>query len=153
MALIFGSIISGEGSLGAVGFILLLVTSPFSILLLVAAFRTRLSVDERGLNARGTVGMSSVGVAWDEIQALRLEPGSEGAILKAPLEGKGSKMMKLFAGAAFRGVSLYSPEVQQLITEGRFLPLEAFTWWFQKGDLRSAIEKYCPRVLTGSDTA
>lgn len=68
VAFIIGSAFSGDGALAAVGFVLFLVTSPFSVLLLVAAYKTRLSIDERGLEARGTVGMSSVSVPWDEIQ-------------------------------------------------------------------------------------
>jgi len=45
-----------------------------------------------------------------------------------------------------RGAALYDDSRLQLITDRRFLPIEAFAYWLRRGDLRAVLDQWAPHV-------
>jgi hypothetical protein len=83
---------------------------------------------------------------WGNIGGIRLEPGSEGFILRYPMEDRGAYRFAIAAKARFGngGIRPYNRDVLALIGERRFLPIEAFAYWLRHGSLRREIERRAP---------
>ena len=51
------------------------------------------------------------------------------------------------ANVLIRGVSIYDDDRRQLLTEQRFVPIEAFAYWLTHGDLRQVLAQHAPHLL------
>ena len=109
----------------------------------------RLVVDTGGI-ALCQLGWS-LSTTWENVAAARLIRGSEGLILRQPLNSKGANTLAAFRGVGVAGAAYYGPEQQQLIAERRFIPLEAFEYWFRHGDLREVIVGRAPWIADNPD--
>jgi hypothetical protein len=108
---------------------------PILVLVLRAA---HLHVNNDGIELR-QLGLR-VATPWDNIAGVRLVRGREGIVLHRPIEGKGAERLAASAAIRIRGASFYDAEQQQLIIEHRFIPIEAFAYWLEHGDLRQVLQ-------------
>lgn len=83
---------------------------------------------------------------WENIAELRLVPGSEGFVLRAPMASPAARRFSAATRTrlAPAAVRLYPPEVLGLIAQDRFIPIEAFAYWLRRGDLARDIAARAP---------
>jgi hypothetical protein len=121
---------------------------PIVVLVLRAA---RLHVSNDGIELR-QLGLR-VATPWDNVAGVRLVRGREGIVLHRPLEGKGAARLAAGAAIRIRGASFYDAEQQQLILEHRFIPIEAFAYWLEHGDLRQVLQMRLPTSVAFESAA
>lgn len=123
----------------------IMVTAIFAPLILVLAWWYPRLVITPDTIERHNVGYT-LRTPWGNVARIRLARGSEGLILRGPMEERGA--YRFAKAATFRfGIetaSLYDRDVLELIRQRRFIPLEAFYYWFKHGMLRYEIERYAP---------
>ncbi len=97
--------------------------------------------------SRYNVGYT-LSTSWDNIIELRLTRGFEGLILRQPMEDRGAHRFAVAAGARFGigAVPLYPTEIVKMIKAHRFIPIEAFAYWFKHGKLGDEIAGYAPGI-------
>lgn len=120
--------------------LMMVIALPFDLIVR----RTRLELSATGVRLRQTG--YELAARWDDIEDLRLTPGREGFVTRAPMAGKGAaRLARLrFAGAA--NVALYDAEQQSLLAERRFIPIEAFAWHLRRGGMREDIVRSAPHL-------
>lgn len=146
LPLLVGGMVTGEPGLLVGGVLVSAVMLP---LLLWVDFAAKLIVSADGIETR-QVG-ARLQSSWANVAGLRLVPGSEGFVLREPMSGSGPQR---FAGASqvrFQGAALYDDVRLQLISERRFIPIEAFAYWWTRGDLRAAIARAAPDLEARTD--
>lgn len=137
--LLIGGLVTGEPGLLVGGVLVSAIMLP---LLLWVDLAAKLIVTADGIETR-QVG-ARLQSSWANVAGLRLVPGSEGFILREPMSGTGPQR---FAGASqvrFQGAAFYDDVRLQLIRELRFIPIEAFAYWWKRGDLRATILRFAP---------
>jgi hypothetical protein len=72
-------------------------------------------------------------VSWSDIESIRLDKGREGFTARTPMAGKGVDRLARLRFTSMRGVPLYDAEQQELLGQGRLIPIEAFAWHLRKG--------------------
>ena len=95
------------------------------------------------LSAHG-VRLRQIGYAlettWDNVESLYDVAGAQGIVLRRPMSSGSAGLLRAFrytgTGA---GVRFYNPEQIQLLAEQRFIPIDAFAFWLERG-LRAEIE-------------
>jgi len=148
LPLLIGGIVTGEQGLLFAGFLVSAIMLP---LMMWVDLSAKLIVSAEGIETR-QVG-ARLQSSWANVAGLRLVPGSEGFVLRAPMSGRGAQR---FAGAAhvrIRGAALYDESRLQLIDELRFIPIEAFAYWLKRGDLREILARVAPDLATRTDPA
>jgi hypothetical protein len=138
-----GAAISSEPALIAVAVLVSAIVLP---ILLIAWRSARLVVSEEGIEVR-QLGMR-LSTSWNNIAALRMVKGSEGIVLHRPLEGKGAGRLAASAGVRVAGAPLYDADRQSLIAEHRFIPIEPFAYWLERGNLREVLQTHIPAGVT-----
>jgi hypothetical protein len=136
-------------------FVGLLAGLILAVIFIAAAWRfPRLALGEAGV-IQHNLGYR-LATSWDNIAELRRTRGSQGFVLRRPMDDAGARRyarsaaVLRIAPGVFR---LYPPEVLQLITERRYIPIEAFAYWLTHGDLEREIARRAPwlaRPLAGA---
>lgn len=121
-----------------------LITAIMVPIFTLAIRAARLHLTDAGIELH-QLGMR-VATTWDNVAGMRTVRGREGIVLHRPLEGKGAERMAATASVRFKGASFYDEEQQQLIAEHRFLPIEAFAYWLEHGDLRAVLAERVPAL-------
>jgi hypothetical protein len=146
--LVIGGLASQEPALTTAGVLVSAIMLPlFWIVLRVA----RLTLTSEGLEVR-QVG-ASMKTSWTNVAGVRLDRGSEGFVLREPLSSPGAARMADAANVVVRGAPLYDDERRRLLTEQRFIPIEAFAYWLHRGDLRDAVAGFAPHVFSPAASA
>ncbi len=142
LPLIIGGILSHNQGLLLTGAIVFLIMAP--IFLLTAWRYPRLVLTPFGVE-RHDIGYVLTST-WHNVAEMRSDKGSQGLILRQPMEDKGAYRFARFASSRFSmgGASLYPPEVRHLIRTRRFIPMEAFAHWLRQGDLFREIQSRLP---------
>jgi hypothetical protein len=84
---------------------------------------------------------------WRTIVDIRLQPGREGFITREPIDAPGFGVLRRFRGVAVPlGVPMYDAEQQQLLSERRFIPIDAFAWHLHHGQMRGDIVCNAPQL-------
>jgi len=103
----------------------------------------RLQLDADGI-VRHNMGYR-LATPWSNVLVLRREPGCEGLELMRPMEDRGARLAARFSQWAMPAViSLYPPDVRQLVAKRRFIPIEAFADWLREGDLEQELARHAP---------
>jgi hypothetical protein len=89
----------------------------------------------------------SLEVPWERVASLRSNPGSEGLVLREPLDTPGA--WRLFR--ASQVAPYYGPDQLALIAERRFVPIEPFAYWLRRGELARDLVRHAPWAM--ADTA
>lgn len=111
------------------------------------ALRTaKLVITADGIELR-QVG-ASVSTSWSNIAAIRTQRGAEGLILHQPMSGKGAERLAAVSGVSVGGAPMYDDERRRLLYEQRFIPLDGFSYWLHKGDLRETITRRATAINT-----
>lgn len=111
---------------------------------LLALGRARLRVSDEGVELR-QLGWR-VATPWHNVAGVRLDRGGEGLILHQPLSGKGAERLAAASAITFHGSPLYDAERLDLIAARRFIPIEAFAYWLEHGDLRAILSDRVPAL-------
>lgn len=139
LPLAVGGAISSEPALIAAAVLVSAIALP---ILLLAWRSARLHVSEEGIEVR-QLGMR-LSTSWNNIAALRIVKGSEGLVLHHALQGKGAARLAASAAVRVAGAPVYDAERQSLIAEHRFIPIEPFAYWLDRGNLREVLETHIP---------
>lgn len=121
--------------------------SPFAVFLIFCMSYTRMSISEKGIDVRGTLGFKPLFVPWENIERIRAKHGSEALILKESLQTKSAKSMANWSGIYIRGVPYYDDEQRGFINQLRYVPIDAFGWWFEHGNLKTKIQEFAPSLI------
>ena len=149
--LLLAWIFSADQSLAFAAAIVACIMLPFFIFMCFCAFYPRLDVTPDGLHLRGVIGFARIFVAWTSIERLRLEPGSEALVLRDPLTTRSARSWGNWSGVRYSGAPLYDREQQELIKAARYVPLQAFAWWFEHGDLLALMRTHAPALFENFD--
>ena len=120
---------------------------PFALFVWFCIWYPRLTVSTKGIEVRGTGGFGSISIPWTLIERLRLDPGSEALVLSEPLNTKYTRSLRNWSGLTYRGAQFYSAEQQALMADERYIPLEAYAAWFEKGELLSVFHQFAPHLV------
>jgi len=129
-----------DSSSRAAGGAILALMLPFVALWEWLVRRSRLELHETGIRLHDATGV--LRVAWSEIVDLRIEPGHEGLVTGAPIEGKAAERL---AAAAPLDPTLDGLDVQ-LRLERRFVPLQPFAGALLRGPLAADIARHAPHL-------
>lgn len=140
LPLALGGLASDPALLIAAAIVTVILVPIFA--LAIGSARLRVSDDGIELHQLGW----RVSTPWDNIAGVRLVRGREGLVLHQPLAGKGAERLAAAAGMRFSGASFYDAEQQRLIAEQRFIPVEAFAYWFDHGDLHAILAERVPSL-------
>lgn len=86
---------------------------------------------------------------WGNLATLYDEPGAEGLVLHQSMDCPGARTFNNYRHTKIKGANLYSDEQIQLIAEERFIPLNAFSYWLKKGQLRDDLLHGAPGLKNG----
>jgi hypothetical protein len=115
------------------------------LLQLVVVDRATLQLSPRGVRLR-QAGYT-LSTPWSTIVDFRLQSGREGFITREPLYGRGPGVLGYFRGVAVpTGLPMYDAEQQQLLSERRFIPIEAFAWHLRQGHMLEDIVRNAPHL-------
>jgi hypothetical protein len=106
--------------------------------------RTALVLTPEGVELR-QLGMN-LRAPWSEVEALQLVRRREGLIVRTPLAGKGASRLASLSRLSTFGTLLYDDAQRALISERRFIPIEAFAWHAYHGALAKDVARLAPRV-------
>lgn len=81
---------------------------------------------------------------WSNVRALRTDALRQGFILDEPLTSKGAKRMAFASGLRFNGAPMYDEAQQELLLQGRLIPIEAFGWHLEHGSFMQELRRYAP---------
>ena len=151
LLLLVGWYFSGEQALALAAGIVACIMLPFFIYMCVCAYYPRLSVCADGLMVRGVIGFAPINIAWESIERLRLNCGSEALVLRQPLQSRAARFWGNWSGTSYSGSPLYDQEQQELIRAARYVPLQAFAWWFEHGDLLTNMRSHAPALFENFD--
>jgi hypothetical protein len=59
----------------------------------------------------------------------------------------GARRLATASTGPFSGVTLYDAHQRALLAEHRFIPIEAFAYFLEQGDLREAIARHAPGLM------
>jgi hypothetical protein len=144
--LLIGGLVTGEPGLLVAGVLVSAIMLP---LLLWVDLTAKLILTAEGIETR-QVG-ARLQSSWANVAGLRLVPGSEGFVLREPMSGSGPQRFASASHVRIRGAALYDDVRLQLISELRFIPIEAFAYWLKHGDLRAAIARVAPDLESRTD--
>ena len=101
---------------------------------------TRLEVSAAGVKLR-QIGYT-LEAGWDNVAALYDVAGAQGIVLHRPMSSSGASLLRGFRNlGAGAGVRFYNPEQVRLLSERRFIPIDAFAYWLKHGSLREELLK------------
>lgn len=149
LLLAIGGAALGDPALLATAGIVCCIMLPFAAYLAWWAWRTRLVLSESGVWVRAGNADTPETIPWTNIERLRLKVGSEGLVLREPLDCKMTRRLALGAEMTYRGMPMYDDEQTELIKARRYVPLDAFGQWFEKGRLLEAIQRFSPELVSG----
>lgn len=144
--LLIGGLLAGEPGLLVAGVLVSAIMLPLMLWVDLAA---KLILTAEGIETR-QVG-ARLQSSWANVAGLRLVPGSEGFVLREPMSGSGPQRFASASHVRIRGAALYDDVRLQLISELRFIPIEAFAYWLKQGDLREAIARVAPDLESRTD--
>lgn len=145
--LAISSIITKDSSIAAAAGIVLCIMLPFAAYMFFCAWYPRLKVCSDGLELRGIIGFAPFKVRWEQIERIRLLPGSEAFILNQAIQTRASKQWANWSGVSYRGAPMYDQEQRELINQARYVPFEAFAWWLENGSLLQTLKNHIPEKL------
>lgn len=151
VVLVLGGALAGDTSLLATGGIVGALMLPFALYLAWALWRPVLVLSAQGVFLRGIIGSGEISVTWDQIEALRLDAGGEGLVLKDPMENRFSTRLRNWAGLRVNGAPITAANNLPYIAQCRFIPLDAFAAWFEDGSLRDAFAAHAPQLMVNFD--
>jgi len=146
LPLLIGGLVTGEPGLLVAGVLVSAIMLPLMLWVDLAA---KLILTAEGIETR-QVG-ARLQSSWANVAGLRLVPGSEGFVLREPMSGSGPQRFASASHVRIRGAALYDDVRLQLISELRFIPIEAFAYWLKQGDLREAIARVAPDLESRTD--
>jgi len=98
--------------------------------LIISRTRLVLAVDAVSLHQFGY----TLETEWSNVSCLYDEPGAEGLVLQESMVCSGASTLAANRYAQSQpGVSFYNEEQIRLIGEHRFIPIEAFAYWMNRG--------------------
>ena len=137
-------IVARSGGLLAAAALVLVIYTP----VIFIVWRTRLILSSEGVDLR-QLGYR-LSTPWSNIAAVDRTPGREGFVLSQPLESRGAHRLGGMADVQITssGVTMagYQGGRSDLVAQRRFIPIEAFGYWFKRGDLESVIRRFVPDV-------
>ena len=137
-----GGVVTGETALLLTAAIVTAITLPIFVW---AVQRARLTLTPGGVELRQAGGRLST--TWANVETVHMVPRAEGFVLREPMPGGAAERYADAAQLVVRGAPLYDPWRRQLLAERRFIPIDAFAYWFTHGDLRPVIESYAPGLV------
>ena len=146
-ALLVCAAFSSDAALITAGAIVTCIMLPFAVFMCFCAWYPRLTVADDGIHLRGIIGFAPFSVAWEMLENLRLNPGSEALILRQALQTRAARSWSNWSGVNLSGSPLYDDAQKQLINAALYVPIEAFAWWFEYGDLLAAMRKHAPAIF------
>jgi hypothetical protein len=141
LPLLLAGLLASDPALLGAGALVTAIIGPIFVLAIRSA---RLVVSEHGIELR-QLG-ARVTTSWDNVAGLRLDRGREGLVLHRPLAGAGAERLAAAASVTFQGAWLEDPERRALIMEQRLIPIEAFAYWIEHGDLRAILTARVPAL-------
>jgi len=107
--------------------------------------RARLELSPDGARLRQTG--YALKARWSDICELRLSPGREGFVTREPMQGRGAGLLASFRGVALTpGGQFYDPEQRELLSQRRFIPIEAFAWHLVHGNMGEDVARFAPHL-------
>lgn len=146
--LMVGGLVTGEVALLVTAAIFTLIALPIFVW---AVGTARLILTPGGIELRQAGG--TLETPWSNVQTLHLARRAEGFILREPLQSRSAVRYATASQLVIRGAPLYEPLRRQLLAEQRFVPIEAFGYWFVHGDLRQTIERLAPGLVQEGEEA
>lgn len=132
-------------------FLLAMLLSPAIGLLMYFDRYTRLVVSDQGICLRNP-GMSHT-ANWQNIRRIDINSFAVGVVLQAPSDTPATLRMKSAARSTFNRSSVYTPDQQQLIAQGRFIDLRAFSRQLRSEDFLKQLRLIAPLVAEASIVA
>ena len=122
---------------------------PLALFLLpiIWAFRAKLELSPEGLTI--CEGVFTLFGPWKEIRALDLTPGAQGAILNTPLPERRARQVQFWAKTnkiSRRGALKDGVQRHRWISEGLFIPLQAFGYRVQSQEFQRELLQRAPHV-------
>jgi hypothetical protein len=108
----------------------------------------RLVIDSKGV-ALHQIGYT-LRTGWDNVEAVLLTRGSEGLVLREPLNSIGAGTQAGFSNISYMGATYYGLTQRELIDQRRFIPIEVFAYWFKHGDLWDRMILHAPQLANQS---
>jgi hypothetical protein len=78
---------------------------------------------------------------WNNVAYLSEATGSQGLVLHRPMDCRGAGILSKARNVTVEGVGFYNDEQIQLLAERRFIPIDAFAYWLDKGQLRDDLNR------------
>ena len=98
----------------------------------------RLELTESGVKLR-QIGYT-LETTWDNIEKLYDARRAEGLVLRRPMDASGAGVLRAFRSTGVgAGIRMYNTEQIQWLAEQRFIPIDAFAYWLDRGDLRAQL--------------
>jgi len=145
--LLISGVWSRDEALITTGLIVGALMLPFAVYMLYCLRRPLLLLSAEGVLLRAAGG-GEIRVPWDAIEALMLDSGAEGLVLKEPLQNRVMQTQRNWAGTRVNGVSMTPEKNLPLIAEFRFIPLTGFAEWFEQGNLLAAFQAFAPHLAS-----
>lgn len=83
---------------------------------------------------------------WSNIAYLDDDSGREGLILLKPMDCSGASTLRSARNLAMKGVGFYNDKQIKLLGEQRFIPIDAFAYQLDRGNLRDDLIHRAPAL-------
>lgn len=110
----------------------------------------RLELSAKGITLR-QIGYK-LETTWDNVAQLHDVRSREGLILHLPMECRGAFVMRAFSSRSIQYMRIYDDLQRRLLSERRFIPIEAFAYWLKHGQLRDDLARHAPSIGSGSSS-
>lgn len=122
-----------------------LVMAPLGWWLLCQLRRASLTIGPTGLALSRVLGNETVELDWLEIERLHIEEDHQGLVLKLPTDHPGTRNMARLARVRSREQPIENSHAD-LIHQERWIPVEIFFEWFERGTLLEDFRRYAPKL-------
>jgi hypothetical protein len=85
---------------------------------------------------------------WSNLARLDETAGAQGLVLHRPMACRGARVLRTFRGVRVGRMRMYGDDQAAWIGERRFVPIEAFAYWLEKGGLREELRRRGPGLAT-----
>lgn len=137
------ALVDDPGARAAGGFVALLMLACVGFGEWLIRF-TRLEVSADGIDLR-QLGYR-LRSPWPNVVGWYGRPGRQGFVLAEPLTGKGPDRLAFASGTLINGSPLYDTVQGDLLSQRRFVPVDAFDAHAARGTLAAAVRPHAPRL-------
>jgi hypothetical protein len=132
------------------GVVLAIMLLSMAVLFSPLVIYPRLELTAKGITLR-QIGYQ-LGTTWDNVAQLHDVRSREGLILHRPMECRGAFLMRAFSRRSIHYMRIYDDLQSRLLSERRYIPIEAFAYWLKHGQLRDDLASHAPSIGSGSSS-